>query len=416
MKKGYFSISSFLAAMLLSCGVVSATESVMVAEAETATITGNAVAEEMAEATATAEVAAAEVGEIQYVEYQSRLELSGHLVGSWMDGFFMEGKNRTNLNQLMVSAERALDTSTGFDWGYNLDVTFGTENAQCYGDGEFDGSWGVSGDGYCTSIYQIYAEVGYYDMSLKIGKFSTIVGYESFDETEELFNTHSYMYEYEPMTHCGGLLTWDATEKFSLNFGLTTGCDNSFENPNGDFGVLFGASYQVTDRLSVGYAAMWNRVHGEERSAVNFAYYDIFGGHDGLYAHDKDEFQQTVTVSWDITCRLNYTFTCNVGSMVFEDQHNVAHSHVGLGNYFTYILTDKVTLGLRYEWFHQEIGGGNFGYDADFDDANYHELTLAAKYMPTENIFVRPEIRYDWVEEGTRDSGFSGGVGFGLMF
>lgn len=410
MKKDYFSISGFLATMLLSCGVVGAAESVMVASTET---------EATAEATAKAETEAAQkaaeqVGEIQYVEYESRLEFGGHIYGSWQDGFYMNSPNRTNINQIWLSAERAMDTSNGADWGFCVDATFGTESAQCYGDGGFDGKWGESGDGYCTSIYQAYAEVGYYNMSMKVGKFGTLIGYESYDTTEMLFNTHSYMYEYEPQTHCGALLTWDVSDKFAVNFGVTTGADNSFENSTEDYGLIFGASYQITDSLSVGYAGMWNKVHGYDRApSSSYAYFDLF---EGYGTSKKDEYQQTLSLSWDITCRLNYTIVFNYASMTFDDADDAAYSHVGLGNYLTYTLTDKITLGARYEWFKQDIEDGNMGYESSFDEATYHAVSLAAKYMPTEHVFIRPEVRYDWVEEGEKEDGVTGSFGFGLVF
>ncbi len=379
--------------MIFSCGVAGAAESVMVASTVT-------------EATPAAVDAAAEqVGEIQYVEYEPRMQIGGHMVASWQDGFYMNSENRTNINQIWLSAERAMDTSNGFDWGFGIDATFGTESAQCYGDGGFDGKWGVSGDGYCASIYQAYTELGYYNMSLKVGKFGTPIGYESYDSTEMLYNTHSYMYEYEPQTHFGALLTWDATDRLSVLFGVTTGADNSLHDDTEDYGLLFGATYQLNECMNISYVGMWNKSYGY--SVIAEAYDDTMTFDDRDFK--RDEYQQTLAFSWDITDRLNCGAVFNYAGMT-PDEDELAYTHYGLGNYLTYVLTDKITLGARYEWFRH-------CWEEDDADLTCQAISVAAKYMPNEHIFIRPELRYDWQEgEDGEDEGVTGSFGFGLVF
>ncbi len=409
MKRSIYSISAFIAGTLAFCalpGISRANEASSNAVAESATVESTGV-----ETAATPPL-------VYELKPERRFEFSGNAVASWWDGF--GAGNSLNLNQIWLTGQRALDTEThGFDWGYRIDALFGTNTAQCVNDGGFDGGWTPSGDGYAASIYQMYAEVGVGNFSLKVGKFGTLLGYESVNATENLFNSASYMYDHEPATHCGGLLTYDMTEKLSLNFGITTGSDTSFENDDDDIGFLFGVGYQITDRLYVGYAAHWASIHGGEdgrRSNNSYDYYDLF---DGVPAGDHDEFLQTVTVSWDVTDRFNYTFVTNYGNMtsdlVYENadfSSSPSYDQVGIANYFSYELTEKVTLAFRYEWFNQSAETGG-----ESKEANYHDVSFSAIYRPTENILIRPEIRYDWINEmGEKDEGFAGGIGVGFLF
>jgi len=415
MKKEFLGVSGFLAALLMSCTMSNAAESILLADAAAES---KAAQTETAETTKAAEAAPAEaapaeaVPQIQYVEYESRLDLRGHIWGSWWDGFTREG-NAGNITQAWFTAERAIDTDKyGTDWGFRVDTIYGTDgaDAQSYGDGGFDGKWGVSGDGYAAAIFQAYAEFGVNNFSMIVGKFETTIGYECLDETEELFNSHTYMYDHEPMTHTGILGTYDMTEKFSVNFGVTTGNDNSFEGRSDDYGFLFGATYQFTDRFSVSYAGMWNRV--TEGSTMGFDYFDVFEGED---VETMNEYMHTIAVSWDITDRLNYTFVTNYGSMSDKSTDTMLYGQFGIANYLAYTLTDKITIGTRFEWFRQWAEEDSL-YGSDFDEAEYYALSAAMTYRPTEHIMVRPEVRYDWVEEGDDDEGFSGGVGFGFIF
>lgn len=420
MKKDFLTLSGFLGALFISCTIANAASSVMLASAETiepaakATIQKSetpVALEATAVKTSGAEEAAEELGEIESDEYEPRTQFSGFILGSWWDGFGTEDTNRTNINQVWLTAERELDTETyGADWGYCVDMVFGTSHAQS-ADG-FDGKWGESGDGYGASFFQAYAEVGVNNLSVKVGKFGTTVGFESFKGIEPIYNSYSYMYDHEPLTHCGALATYDVSDRFSVNFGVTTGSDNSFENPNDDIGFLFGASYQITDRLSVGYTGLWNRANGPDRASFSYDFFDLF---EGTTADDCDEYLQTIIVGWDITERFNYSFVCNYGSMAEKHTSNALYGQVGIGNYFTYELTEKITAGLRYEWFKQWSEDGA-DVAADFTEASYHEVSLGVAYNMNEHVLIRPEIRYDWVNEGEKDDGFSGGLGVAVKF
>ena len=53
---------------------------------------------------------------------------------------------------------------------------------------------------------QAYAEVGYNDLTVKVGHFYTIIGYEVVPAPDNFFYSHAYTMQYgEPFTHTGML-------------------------------------------------------------------------------------------------------------------------------------------------------------------------------------------------------------------
>jgi len=349
-------------------------------------------------------------------EEESSKFLSGSVVGVWKNGFG-RGANATQLDQVWLTSERMIDTETRrVDVGYRVDALFGVNNAQCYGDGGFDGKWGVSNDGYGASIYQVYGEIGVGKLSLKVGKFGCLVGYEPTDLSESDFNTLSHMCLHEPAAHSGGLFSYRATDKFSVNFGLSSGPDRSFENRFGDSGFLFGAAWQATDDLSIGYASELNQIHsalGEDRAGTSFGYYSDLGG---VSVGDSDEYLQSVTVDWSLSEKLSYAFTTNYGSMSDRAEHRARYGVFGFANYLTYDLTDKLTSALRFEYYMERLEESGRPLDVKADELKCYEVTYGLIYRPSEHIFVRPEVRYDWTKLAEESNGFTGSVGFGATF
>ena len=335
---------------------------------------------------------------------------SGSMVGSWYDGFLRKGNGRaTNLNQIWLTGEKTIDTTgKGFDVGGRVDALFGTTNAQCV-DGGFDGKWGVSGDGYAASMYQAYAEVGVGKLSAKIGKFGTIIGYEPVDNVPCALNTHTYMYGHEPSAHTGVLFNYTPGDVLSFDFGMVSGFDNSFENYNGDSGFLFGVTLKPAENLSLNYSSGLMQRHNAEFAEFHYALSDMAFGLPNLNAY-----LQSITLESDLSDQLGVAVTTNYGSWQDRETKDEVYRQVGVAGYLFYKLTDKLDANLRYEYYTQRlVPGPRIEVDGK---GRYHDLGFAFNYHPTQNIFVRPDARYDWVNEGEKDGGFTGAVAFGMTF
>lgn len=120
------------------------------------------------------------------------------------------------LNQLYLIIERSLRTSSG-EWevGGRVDLLWGYDYFLTQSTGferDSDGSPGWNDNRYGVALPQIYAEVGSQDLSLKLGHFYTIVGYEGVPAINNFFYSKSYAYQFAgPFTHWGGMMSWRPT-------------------------------------------------------------------------------------------------------------------------------------------------------------------------------------------------------------
>ncbi|MDO4574795.1 MAG: outer membrane beta-barrel protein [Planctomycetia bacterium] len=337
-------------------------------------------------------------------EYEPRTKFGGWIqTGVWgneysnpdvENGSVLDNVRNTgwHVQQTWLYLERTVDTGgCGFDWGYRADAMFGVDADinQSWADGSFDGKWSTSSDGYGFAIPKLYLELGMNRWNLKLGKFSTPIGYELCEATDSgPFYSHSYLYTHEPLTHTGGLATFDMNENVSFFFGATTGADTGFGNNYDDYGFLAGASLQVTEKLNFTYAAMWNRVHCDPERDSYALTWDFLGTNDPWTTCDGKEFQNSLVLTWDITERLTYVFHSDYSSFTSSADDTKWYESFGIANYLLYKLTCRMDVGVRMEWFRQN----NL---MDKTHQTCYEIALGANYKLTEHISLRPEIRYN---------------------
>ena len=392
MKKGFFTFASFAAAALVWGTMASAADSVLLNPTPMTERANAQVVKQVADETTevTAPQAVTETPEFYYYDDgASQFNFGGYIYASWYDGFYRWNDPSLAVNQTVLFAERKLDTyrNGGFDWGYNVTALFGTEHAQFADDG-FDGKWGVRGDGYGMSIYEAYGSVGIDNLSVKFGKFASPFGYESAVGPVRDLNTTSYIHLHEPLIFSGALATWDVSERFSLNGGLTFGANNSWEADD-NYGFIFGAKFQWTDRLAISYEGYLGRLVDEDYAKAN------------QYLH-------SIIATWDIDCRTQYVFETCYGSVYDKEADELAGDFFGIANYLKYKVCDNIEAITRFEWARDKVGD---------EKIDHTELTFGVKYNVNEHLMIRPEVRYDWVKDGgAKDKGFSGGISGAFMF
>ena len=352
------------------------------------------------------------------VEEEPEPWLSGSVVGSWADGFGQAG-NRWNLNQVWLTIQKSADTNLPYDLGYHFDAVFGTNNLQCSGDGGFDGKWGVSDDGYAGSLYQAYIEGSVGQLVGKFGKFGTPIGYESVDASANNFATHTHMFNNEPATHSGALFTLAPGAPLELSVGLVAGSDNSWQNYRGDTGLVFGAALNLDERFTITYGSELLQTHsllGENRTAQCGGYYVLGGEPIG----DQNEYLQSVTVELGLSDQLSYAFQTNYGTMQDREMKKRRYGQYGFANYLTYAFTDCFSASVRYEYYVQQLklsAAPTANLGKDHLDGEYHDVSFGLLYKPAPNIFVLPEIRYDWMNIiGAKNNGLTGAVAFGIVY
>ena len=137
------------------------------------------------------------------------------------------------LNQLWVYAEKPLDLETNcFDWGLRIDYVFGTDGpeTQAGGDQGWDFGWNTSRD-YGSAIPQLFAELGWHDLILRVGYAIGLQGFEANQAVDNFFYSHNYGFGYGvPGTFSGAVLEYEVNEYLHVIGGWTTGWDSWWSN------------------------------------------------------------------------------------------------------------------------------------------------------------------------------------------
>jgi hypothetical protein len=311
-------------------------------------------------------------------------ESCGYAAGGWVQlGYhnnalplFNSRPDEYQLHQAWLWAEKAIDTSNGFDIGGRIDYMYGTDSqdTQAFGidNDHWDNDWDNGAD-YGHAMPQLYLEAGYGDLSVKVGHFYTIIGWEVVTAPDNFFYSHAYtMYNSEPFTHTGALATLSVSDDLEVYGGYVLGWDSGFED-NGD-AFLGGASLALNDDISLTYATVGGR----------FA--DKAGVTEKGYMH-------SVVADVALTDSLQYIFQSDVLDTEDQDGQGVRNTF-GINQYLIYSLSDCLAAGGRFEWYDQEGVFSNYGNDTDL-----YALTMGLNVKPHANVVIRPEIRWDWDDD-----------------
>jgi hypothetical protein len=326
--------------------------------------------------------------------------------------------NEYELNQFWLYFERATDTSKkDWDLGGRFDAFLGT-NAR------FDTETGLENNNFSFnsrhSIYgialpQFYVETAYKSLKIKWGHFISPVGYFTVDTTQNFFNTLPYTFQYgEPFTHTGAVATWVANEKWTLGGGIVRGWDN------------FDASGTGTSHL-----AAIGQVTRTWEDKSSFYYFGIWSDEaNGFGTDTSSRYLQTLVYSKPLNDKWTYVAQSDLG--IQENTNNAVGGGTsrwyGLNQYLYYVQNEKWTWGLNGEWFRDEegfrVGGflpvppgsanpsssnfvatrglstGRVGYVG-----NFYQTTMGPKWQFHKNMFLRPNLRFDYFDGTANNTG-----------
>ena len=313
-------------------------------------------------------------------------EHCGYSAGGWIQlGYtsaelpaFNTFKDNLQLQQAWLFAEKAIDTTCGFDIGGRVDVLYGTDgpNTQAFGTDPrgWDNQWD-NGSQYGAAMPQLYVEAGYGDLSVKAGHFYTIIGYEVVQATGNFFYSHAYTFNFsEPLTHTGALAQYTPNEDVTVWGGYSFGWDSGFDD-NGD-AFLGGISASLTDDLTLTYATIGGR---------------FVEPWSGVTPQAISGYQHSIVADYAVSDSLNYVFQSDLLATDFADGTN-ARDTIGINQYLIKSFNDCWGAGARFEWWNYEDGAAS--------SEDVYALTLGVNYRPHANLIVRPEIRWDWDDSG----------------
>jgi hypothetical protein len=292
--------------------------------------------------------------------------------------------DNVQLGQQWFWAERIADGSKGLGIGGRIDYLYGTDapDTQAFGTTvpHWDQSWD-NGPQYGHAIPQLYGEVAMGDMSIKLGKFFTLIGNEVVGATGNFFYSRQFMfYNAEPFTHTGALSTYNVSDDTQLFNGYVMGWDSGFQD-NGD-AYLGGFKHKLNDTWTVLYATCLGR----------FA--------DGNTANPGENgWIHSVLLTGSLSDNLTYISqwdALQTDNFTGAQQRNT----IGTNQYLIYKLTDKVALGQRFEWFNQSVAGA-----APVPGQDVYNYTVGLNYAYNANVMFRPELRQVWDKTGLFNEG-----------
>jgi hypothetical protein len=303
--------------------------------------------------------------------------------------------NEAMMNQVYIIGERTLPTDGSTGIGARTDVLYGEDFplAMSLGWETNPGptDWN-SGEYYGLAIPQLYAEVGSRDLSLKLGHFYTIVGYEGVPAVGNFFYQKSYSYQFAgPFTHWGGLVNWNASDNVEFDGGLVNGW-NGLASPYSKANFLGRARVKNDDNsLATSFAI----VTGDEGNDFS----PIFQPAPPLTSANRTRY--SLILEYRPTDRWEYLFHHWLGTQAKGLASGGTALWAGIDQYLYYRVSKTWLWGARFEWF-QDTDGTRVGLNRPSNPnhvplpGNYYSLTVGPNWTPTGNFLMRPCFRWDF--------------------
>jgi hypothetical protein len=361
--------------------------------------------------------------------WASGIKVSGHIeVGATMNPdqpdngtnyghLFTDKANQIVLNQAALTIERDPDPkATSIDIGFKVQGMYGMDSQFTHFIGELDRETSMRNsfdvvEANLTAHVPVLTPGG---TDVKLGQFSTPIGYEVIDPTGNFFYSHSYIFNFGiPLKHTGIFFTTHVNPTLDLYYGYTTGVNTSLGSGGGyndnQFHFLGGVGLNFKNLTILALTHI-----GPENPAGSLP--------PGVNIHDQYRYLSDVVITWKVTDKLTSVTELNY---IRDDGFDASGG--GVAEYLTYPILPTVTAGIRAEVWRDEQGFFVAAFPGNLDFINletgrpsgaysagpttYGELTFGLNIKPAhlpkiiDGMNFRPEVRYDHA--------FAGGFPFG---
>ncbi|HKP04359.1 MAG TPA: porin [Chthoniobacterales bacterium] len=311
--------------------------------------------------------------------------------------------NEFVMNQAAITAERVFNSKLDFDWGFKIQLLYGT-------DARYIHSLGMPFDQAGTGLYQGDVPEAYLilhgggegkkGVELQLGKFISLEGAEYVAPVENPFYSHTYMFNFGiPTSHTGALMTIHANETLDFMAGVTRGVNTAIDD-NNDAPAFHGGVKVVLDGGKIEVVASTHigpETHGDNS--------------DPRYFND-------VVITWR---EGNFKFITNLNYV--RDDLEDAEAY-GVAQYLIYSINKKLSVGIRGELWRDDDGFyvGQYADPSDLtrsvngeptidprtiggEPTTYGALTIGLNIdlplsKPLERLIIRPELRVDHAFDG----------------
>ena len=303
---------------------------------------------------------------------------------------FNDRDGEYQMNQLWLTMERKThNEGCGIDIGGRIDFIYGTDARFMQATDGFEDNWKQTSRFYPAAVPQAYIDVAVNDWTFRMGKWFTFLEYEEDEATHNFFYSHSYTKEYgEPYLHTGILAIHELHDRLELKVGLHRGW-NQFDDTDGLDDLSFIGGFKWLN-CAEDTEIRWGITAGEQGPNNTTVMYDL------------------VVIKQLSEC-VKYVFQHDWASSRGGSNSNFEPGEwYGIVNYLEYEINPCWSAGARFEWFRDDDGERVSGHGDGNDshghfEGNFYEVTLGLNWTPSDNIRVRPEVRWDWFDGILRD-------------
>ena len=355
------------------------------------------------------------------------IQMDGWIVGGYVwnpyrpaDRFngpatWMDRANEGNLQELWYNIHKDADNGgEGLALGYYMTGVYGTNSRFLTSQGLED-RINKTGPFYGVALPNLYGEIAYNDLKVKVGHFGSPVGFFAIGQPTNFFATLPYTYQYgEPFTHTGVLGNYQISDDLNIGTGFSFGWDNFDQGFNKSTSPIMMATR--------------NNIL---KAGDSLAYFGIFSFEPNLDPALPSQrlgaaapgftprYMQSLVYSRPITDNLSYVFQTDLGYQREPFGPGAARQNAlwyGMNQYWFYKQTDRLTWGLNAEWFRDDGGfrvGGflpNFGNNTNGGptgirglslarsgyDGTFYRLQAGPSFALNQNIITRSSLVWDW--------------------
>jgi hypothetical protein len=233
-------------------------------------------------------------------------------------------------------------------------------------------------------VTQGYVQYASGPLTLIAGKFVTAAGAETINPTTDVNYSRSILFGYAiPFTHTGVRATYAGSDTFTIFGGLNNGWDDLKDTNTQKTGEL-GVSVTPTKALTI--------------NVVDYYGTEQVGGLTKAQPSGSRNVFDLVAI-WTATDKMTFTLNYDYGTQDNAtkptDGSTVNARWSGYALYGAFQLNDQWRLAVRGEYFNDQDG-----YRTGVVQ-KWKEGTLTLAYLPTKNVELRGEVRYDWSDQSS---------------
>lgn len=354
---------------------------------------------------------------------------------------FTDRANTPILNQISLIAQRPIDPNAkAIDFGFKVQLLYGGDARYTHYLGEFDYSinnfnqfdvveaWGIAHLPYIFSG----------GIDVKVGQFVTLEGAEVINAPDNLFYSHTYIFNFGiPFKDTGVMTIAHVTPMLDIYAGAVTGVNTSIGWPGDNNGAAAFEGGFGLNLLNGNLTVLATTHIGPENPS-------LFAPICACNPNSTLRYLNDVVVTWKATDKLTFITDANY---IRDDGWGGVQGY-GVAQYASYAVNDWLKVNGRAEVWRDQNNFFVAGYPGNFDFVNlehgypsgaffapgpttYLELTAGLNITPVlpketpylKTILIRPEIRYDSALNnttpfagGTKSSGFTFGGDLILKF